>query len=130
MGQGQEERAREMLSEAIAKGHWLMLQNAHLSPNFCEELQQTIEEAPDVHEMFKCWITTEVSRTFPISLLQYSLKFTNEPPQGIRAGLKRTYADINQDTLDYSNHFSWPTLLYSVAFLHTCLLYTSDAADE
>ena len=48
-----------------------------------------------------------------------SLKFTNEPPQGIRASLKRTYADITQDTLDYSNHPSWPMLLYAVAFLHT-----------
>ena len=48
-----------------------------------------------------------------------SLKFTNEPPQGIRASLKRTYADVTQDTLDYSNHPSWPSLLYSVAFLHT-----------
>ena len=48
-----------------------------------------------------------------------SLKFTNEPPQGIRASLKRTYADVTQDTLDYSNHPSWPSLLYSVAFLHS-----------
>jgi dynein heavy chain len=28
--------------------------------------------------------------------LQMSLKFTNEPPQGIRASLKRTYTDITQ----------------------------------
>ena len=39
--------------------------------------------------------------------------------QGIRASLKRTYADVTQDTLDYSNHPAWPMLLYSVAFLHT-----------
>ena len=33
--------------------------------------------------------------------------------------MKRTYADINQDMLDYSNHAAWPTMLYAVAFLHT-----------
>ena len=67
----------------------------------------------------RVWLTTESNKEFPIGLLQMSLKFTNEPPQGIRASLKRTYADVTQDTLDYSNHPSWPSLLYSVAFLHT-----------
>ena len=66
-------------------------------------------------------MTTEVHQGFPIGLLQMALKYTNEPPQGIRASLKRTYADITQDTLDYSNHFAWPTMLYAVAFLHTVL---------
>ena len=69
----------------------------------------------------RLWITTEVHKEFPIGLLQMALKYTNEPPQGIRASLKRTYADITQDTLDYSNHFAWPPLLYAVAFLHTVL---------
>ena len=64
-------------------------------------------------------MTTEINVQFPIGLLQMSIKFTNEPPQGIRASLKRTYADVTQDTLDYSNHPAWPLLLYSVAFLHT-----------
>ncbi len=31
MGQGQEEAARNMLAEGLAKGHWVMLQNCHLS---------------------------------------------------------------------------------------------------
>lgn len=34
------------------------------------------------HENFRIWITTEPHNDFPISLLQMSLKFTYEPPQG------------------------------------------------
>ena len=119
MGQGQEEAARKLLIESTTNGHWLLLQNCHLSLHFCDEIMTTVTDTEEVHASFRLWITTEKHLQFPIGLLQMSLKFTNEPPQGIRASLKRTYADITQDTLDYSNHPSWPMLLYSVAFLHT-----------
>lgn len=104
---------------ALSNGHWLLLQNCHLSLGFCEEIMQTVIDMEEVHLNFRLWLTTEINPGFPIGLLQMSIKFTNEPPQGIRASLKRTYADISQDTLDYSNHSAWPMLLYSVAFLHT-----------
>jgi dynein heavy chain len=52
-------------------------------------------------------------------LVQISIKFTNEPPQGVKAGLKRTYANITQDFLDYSNLPQWRPMLYGVGFLHT-----------
>jgi len=51
--------------------------------------------------------------------VQMSIKFTAEPPEGVKAGLKRTYSIITQDQLDVSNMPQWKPLLYDVAFLHT-----------
>ena len=118
MGQGQEDRARKAITSAILKGHWLMLQNCHLCLEFCEELIVTMVDTDEMHRNFKLWLTTDYHKDFPIGLLQISHKFTNEPPQGLRASLKRTYANIQQDTIDYSNHPAWSHLLYAVAFLH------------
>lgn len=56
-----------------------------------DELMDIVTETDFVHDSFRLWITTEVHKHFPITLLQMSIKFTNEPPQGLKAGLKRTY---------------------------------------
>lgn len=56
-----------------------------------DELMDIIVETEMVHDAFRLWMTTEVHKNFPITLLQMAIKFANEPPQGLRAGLKRTY---------------------------------------
>ncbi|XP_047354238.1 dynein axonemal heavy chain 5 isoform X2 [Vespa velutina] len=119
MGQGQEFHARRMITDAMNTGGWVLLQNIHLSLSFCTEVMDALVETDIVHEAFRLWMTTEVHPQFPIGLLQMAIKFTNEPPQGIRASLKRTYQNVTQDTLDYSTQSQWPPLLYAVAFLHT-----------
>ena len=120
MGQGQEVHARRLLQQCQQQGGWALLQNTHLAGlEFLDELLLSVLETENIHEEFRIWLTTEVHPKYPINLLQASIKYTFEPPQGVKAGLKRTYTNISQEQLDYSNLVQWKPMLYTVAFLHT-----------
>nr|XP_018669928.1 dynein heavy chain 5, axonemal-like isoform X1 [Ciona intestinalis]XP_026692815.1 dynein heavy chain 5, axonemal-like isoform X1 [Ciona intestinalis] len=120
MGQGQEVHARRLLQQATTEGGWVLFQNCHLGLMFMEELLESIQTLPpETHPTMRVYITTEVNDKFPITLLQMSTKFTNEPPQGMKAGLKRTYAGVTQEQLEVTNMPQWRPLLYTTAFLHS-----------
>ncbi|CAF0945608.1 unnamed protein product [Adineta steineri] len=119
MGQGQEVHARRLLQQSQQEGRWILLQNCHLGLGFLEEMLDTVITTEQVHENFRCWVTTEPHPQFSINVLQSSIKFTFEPPQGVKAGLKRTFAGLTQEVVDASNFLEWKIMLYTVAFLHT-----------
>lgn len=69
-------------------------------------------ESTVLNEKFRLWITTESSPKFPISLLQIAIKYTAEPPQGIRAGLKRTFQGLQPEIVDISNLPQWKRIYF------------------
>ncbi|XP_063992717.1 dynein axonemal heavy chain 8 [Diachasmimorpha longicaudata] len=119
MGQSQEVHARKLMSTAETEGFWVLCQNCHLSIDYMNELVIFIQENQPSHPNFRIWMTTEPRLLFPISLLQMSIKFTYEPPQGVRAGLLATYSNMNQEMLDQCDARQYIPLVYAISFLHT-----------
>ncbi|EDS37982.1 ciliary dynein heavy chain 5 [Culex quinquefasciatus] len=123
MGQGQEVHARKLISASLEEGSWVLLQNCHLGLEYVAELMVQIMELEKVgsgfHNDFRVWVTTEPHPQFPITFLQMSIKFTNEPPSGVKAGLKRTYGSMTIEMFEYSESVFYVPLIFAISFLHT-----------
>jgi dynein heavy chain len=125
MGQGQERNARNAVTKAMVEGGWALLQNCHLGLGYMQELTEllTSDAVLDFHEDGRIWLTVEQSDSFPLYLLQNSIKITNEPPKGIKAGLYKTFTStITQEFLERVEHENWKTMIYVMAFLHSVVL--------
>lgn len=74
-------------------------------------IQELVENSSDVHADFRLFLSSMPSKSFPTFVLQNSLKVTNEPPKGLRANLKRSFADMNVDFFEDNGQyelFIWP----------------------
>ena len=58
-----------------------------------------------------------------MGLLQKTIKVTNEPPKGIKAGLYKTFTTtITQEFLDKVDHANWRSLIFTICFLHSIVI--------
>ncbi|ESN91800.1 hypothetical protein HELRODRAFT_96436 [Helobdella robusta] len=118
LGQGQEKLALQLLDLAILRGHWLMLQNCHLLVQWLKELEKQLEKLEKPHPDFRLWLTTEPTSSFPIGILQKSLKVVTEPPNGLRLNLRNTFFKMNSTSLGDCQHPAHPSLVFVLAFFH------------
>uniref|UniRef100_H3BAL0 Dynein axonemal heavy chain 10 n=1 Tax=Latimeria chalumnae TaxID=7897 RepID=H3BAL0_LATCH len=118
MGQGQEKVALQLLETAVARGHWLMLQNCHLLVKWLKELEKALERISKSHPDFRLWLTTDPIKDFPIGILQKSLKVVTEPPNGLKLNMRATYFKISNEALAGCPHPAFTSLVYVLAFFH------------
>jgi len=59
-----------------------------------QELLDILTPDSNINEDFRLYITCEPSKRFPLGLLQRTIKVTNEPPKGLKAGLYKTFNTI------------------------------------
>eukprot|EP00965_Chrysotila_dentata_P097363 3218320-Pleurochrysis_carterae.AAC.2 len=92
LGQGQGPVAQSMLEMGAQRGHWVMLQNCHLLPNWLKTLEKLLEQLTNPSADFRLWLTTDPTPKFPIGILQRSLKVVTEPPNGLRLNMLASYS--------------------------------------
>merc|ERR1711871_1336756 len=121
MGEGQEPVALNAITMAMANGSWVLLQNCHLGLGFMDGMEDLLAKIRDnCNPKFRLFITSEPHPKFPIGLLHLSLKVTNEPPAGLRAGLLRSYTVmVDQEKLERIDNAQYRSLIFGLCFLHS-----------
>ncbi|UYV81316.1 DNAH6, partial [Cordylochernes scorpioides] len=100
LGQGQGPVAEKIISSGKRNGNWVFLQNCHLATSWMlnlENIVQNLTSQMDLHQDFRMFLSSMPARTFPVAVLQNSVKVTNEPPKGIRSNVQRAFANIEKN---------------------------------
>jgi dynein heavy chain len=97
MGQGQDPIAMSKLEVAHKQGHWVILNNIHLMPTWCIELEKKLDAfaLEGSHQKMRVFLTAEPSNGIPIGILARCIKLTNEPPAGMQANVNRALSTFN-----------------------------------
>mmetsp|Transcript_130364 Transcript_130364/g.237027 ORF Transcript_130364/g.237027 Transcript_130364/m.237027 type:complete len:625 (-) Transcript_130364:230-2104(-) len=123
MGQGQDVVAMAKLDLGHREGHWVMLQNVHLMPRWCVELEKKLDvfAAENSHPNFRLYLSADPSNGIPIGLLERSIKLTNEPPQGMLANLRRAFALFHKDDFE-DRDAKVKSILFGLCHFHSLML--------
>jgi hypothetical protein len=97
-------------------GEWIFLQNCHLATSWMLSLEAYViwisENKNKVHKEFRLYLSSMPSVAFPVSVLQNSVKVTNEPPKGLKANVNRAFFDLEEGYFEINGEllFLWVRL--------------------
>ncbi|XP_054012221.1 dynein axonemal heavy chain 6 [Hylaeus anthracinus] len=127
LGQGQGPVAEGHIRTGTMEGRWVFLQNCHLATSWMIRMEQIVLEISEeseglIHADFRLFLSSMPSVAFPVSVLQNSVKVTNEPPKGLKANITRALYDLDDDY--FEDHFlgeSWRRIIFGVCFFHAII---------
>eukprot|EP01012_Entosiphon_sulcatum_P041182 TRINITY_DN5499_c0_g1_i1.p1 TRINITY_DN5499_c0_g1~~TRINITY_DN5499_c0_g1_i1.p1 ORF type:complete len:4402 (-),score=749.29 TRINITY_DN5499_c0_g1_i1:60-13265(-) len=104
MGQGQSQRCKRLISNAMQSGTWVVVQNCHLSTAFLADLERIVLDdlvSVECNQSFRLFLTTSgANQRLPIPVLQRCIKLTTELPGGIRANMIRCINAIQHESFN------------------------------
>ncbi len=126
LGQGQGPVAEKLINIAVKNGEWIFLQNCHLAASWMTAMEELVKKIAEpltpVHIDFRLFLSSMPAKTFPVSVLQNSVKVTNEPPKGLRANTKRAFAEIQQSFFEENILGNdWRRIVFGICFFHAII---------
>jgi len=77
----------------------------------------------DEASSFRLFLTALPTHVIPISIIQNSIKMTNEPPKGMKQSIKRNYNDIDEKFFESCKKPTiFKRLLYGFCFFHALII--------
>lgn len=127
LGQGQGPAAELLIAKGRTLGHWVFLQNCHLATSWMASMELIVRNLAlgnlRAHTDFRLYLSSMPSHTFPVSVLQNSVKVTNEPPKGLKATLVRSFADMERDFFErHTLQEKWRAMVFGLCMFHGVVL--------
>ena len=126
LGQGQGPVAQRLIEGALISGDWVFLQNCHLAKSWMNRLEEIVkgfnEPGARLNKDFRLFLSAMPTPFFPVSVLQNSVKVTNEPPKGLRANIRRAFAEIEPAPFEeHELKLDWRRIVFGICFFHAIL---------
>ncbi|XP_037383628.1 dynein axonemal heavy chain 6 isoform X1 [Talpa occidentalis] len=126
LGQGQGPIAERMIKEAMKSGNWVFLQNCHLAVSWMIAMEELIKTFTDpniiIKDTFRLFLSSMPSNAFPVTVLQNSVKVTNEPPKGLRANIRRAFTEMTPSFFEENIlGKKWRRVIFGICFFHAII---------
>ncbi|KAJ8965675.1 hypothetical protein NQ314_003957 [Rhamnusium bicolor] len=126
LGQGQGPVAEKLIRDALETGDWIFLQNCHLATSWMLAMERIVlriaEDSNKLNKQFRLYMSSMPSKAFPVSVLQNSVKVTNEPPKGLRANVRRAFTDMLEDFFEgHPLEQDWRSMLFGLCMFHAVI---------
>ncbi|XP_053056801.1 dynein axonemal heavy chain 6 isoform X1 [Acinonyx jubatus] len=126
LGQGQGPIAERMIKDAMKSGNWVFLQNCHLAVSWMLAMEELIKTFTDpniiIKDTFRLFLSSMPSSTFPVTVLQNSVKVTNEPPKGLRANIRRAFTEMTPSFFEENIlGRKWRQIIFGICFFHAII---------
>lgn len=84
-------------------------------------LEAVYENITKPDPAFRLWLTTAPTLSFPLGILQKSLKVVTEPPDGLGQNIKQTYSKLSDEVFNQCPKVEYPPMLYVLSFFHAVI---------